>query len=197
MRVNVIPEQILLPLQSVKLGRFVTNFDHPHQNYHDPPGSQPSILLSNRTMFTGEHLVAGGSNFGSVLASLVSAQFSKQAKLKISVTTEHVKTYTLDNSDSWFEKATRLPATQTWVERASDRPRPQYLRNCRISYHDERQTQSRIDRWEEHRRPDRTPSQLVPCRSWGCCATWRHIGPHRSPSSGGIRRSTGTVRGSW
>ncbi|KAI0854038.1 hypothetical protein F5Y00DRAFT_222163 [Daldinia vernicosa] len=121
MRVNIVPEQTFLPLQSVTLGRLTTSYEHPHQNYHDPPASQPNILLSDRSTYAGEHLIGSGSNFGSTLTSLISARFSKQTKSKIRVTADHVKTYTLDNSDSWFEEATHLPATQSWVERAIDR----------------------------------------------------------------------------
>ncbi|KAI1741793.1 hypothetical protein F4680DRAFT_415125 [Xylaria scruposa] len=127
MRVSIVPEQTFLPLNSVKLGRFITNFEHPHQNYHDPSVTQPSILLSNRTMFTGENLVASDYGFKSTLTSLLSARFSKREKSKLYVTTEDFKTYTLDNSDSWFDEAVRLPATQSWAERAIDRGYEIYL----------------------------------------------------------------------
>lgn len=60
--------------------------------------------------------LASGSRFGPTLTSLISARFSKYAKWKVCVAAEHVKTYTLDTSDNWFEEATRLPATRAWIE---------------------------------------------------------------------------------
>ncbi|KAL2136725.1 hypothetical protein VTI74DRAFT_1766 [Chaetomium olivicolor] len=47
--------------------------------------------------------------------------------MKICIATEHVKTYTLDNSDGWFEEATRLQATRAWLERAIDRGHDIYM----------------------------------------------------------------------
>jgi len=128
MTVSIILSQIFLPRDSVKLGRFITNVEHPHQNYHDPPSAnQPSVLVSLRDSYTGEHHTASNSGFGSSLTSLISAGFSKRAKTKIRVATDHVKTYTLDNSDFWFEEATGLEATRVWFERAFDRDHDVYM----------------------------------------------------------------------
>lgn len=128
MTVSIILSQIFLPRDSVKLGRFITNIEHPHQNYHDPPSAnQPGVLVSLRDSYTGEHHTASKSSFGSTLTSLISAGFSNRAKTKIRIATEQVKTYSLDNSDFWFEEATRLEATRTWIERAIDRGHDIYM----------------------------------------------------------------------
>ncbi|KAL2192306.1 hypothetical protein P885DRAFT_47970, partial [Corynascus similis CBS 632.67] len=128
MRISIVPTQIFLPLDSVKLGRFITNVENPHINYHDPPStSQPRVLSSLRGSYIGEHQSASKSAFASTLTSLLSAGISKREKIKVYVTTEHVRTYTLDNSDGWFEEATRLQITRAWLERAIDRGHHIYM----------------------------------------------------------------------
>lgn len=128
MRVNIILPQIFLPQDSIKLGRIITSLEHPYQNYHDPPAtSQPRVLISLRNSYTGEQHVTSKSGFGSTLTSLVSADFSKRTKMKIRVTTDHVKTYILENSDHWFEQATHLEATRAWIERAVDQGHDMYM----------------------------------------------------------------------
>lgn len=128
MRVNIVPPQIFLPRDAVKLGRFVTSFEHPHQNYIDPlPASQPPELVSLRVSYSGEHSAGSGFGFSSTLTSVVSAGFSKRAKAKVRVVTDQVKTYILDNSDGWFEEATRATAARAWIERNIDRGRDIYL----------------------------------------------------------------------
>lgn len=119
-RVCVVPSATFLPLSSVKLGRLITSIEQPHQAYHDPetihPNSQPLL----RSGYTGEHYAASDVGFVSALTSLVSARFSKGAKLKTCIATDQVKIYTLDNSDDWFDEATKLPATREWIERRID-----------------------------------------------------------------------------
>lgn len=51
----------------------------------------------------------------------MSMAFSKRAKAKFYVASDQIKTYILDNSDDWFQDATEIPATQSWIERQVDR----------------------------------------------------------------------------
>jgi len=128
MRTSIVPQQIFLPRGAVKLGRFVTSFEHPHQNYHDPlPASQPHELVSLRESYSGERSAGNSLGFSSTLTSAVSAGFSKRASTRVRVATNHVKTYILDNSDGWFEEATQLVPTRAWIERNIDRGRDIYL----------------------------------------------------------------------
>lgn len=125
---SIILTPFFLPQDSIKLGRFVTRVDHPHQNHHDPPSAgQPRALLSVLDSFTGEHETASHSTFNASLTSLLSASFSKRAKINIRVATDRVKTYTLDNSDNWFDEAIGLAATRAWIERALDRGEDIYM----------------------------------------------------------------------
>lgn len=128
MRVSIVPSQILLPQSSVKLGRFITNVEYPHQHYHDPPSdTPPTTLASTRSAFNGEHHAACDASFRSTLTTLISARLSRGNKLKVRVTAGQLRTYTLDNSEAWFDDATRLPATRAWIERAIDRGNDVYL----------------------------------------------------------------------
>ncbi|KAK2612043.1 hypothetical protein QQS21_002008 [Conoideocrella luteorostrata] len=119
MRFSIVPSQILLPQSSVKLGRFITNVEYPHQHHHDPQ-LEPTTLATARSAYTGEHHAASAAGIRSALTSLLSSSFSKGTKMKVCVATNHFKTYTLDNSEAWFDKATRLPATRSWIEQAID-----------------------------------------------------------------------------
>ncbi|RSL93026.1 hypothetical protein CDV31_014879 [Fusarium ambrosium] len=115
---SIILTPFFLPQDSIKLGRFVTRIDHPHQNHHDPPSTgQPRVLISLLDSYTGDHETASRSAFTASRTSLLSAGFSKHA----------IKTYTLDNSDSWFDEAISLAATRGWIERALDRGEDIYM----------------------------------------------------------------------
>ncbi|KAK0649104.1 hypothetical protein B0T16DRAFT_507676 [Cercophora newfieldiana] len=131
MRTSVIPPQIFLPLGAVKLGRLVTSIQHPHQNYHDPlpshTAAQTPNLISARDSFTSDHTTNSNLHLRSSLTSLLSTGFSKQTKTRTQITTEQVQTYTLANSDAWFDEAMKLPAARAWIERNIDRGRTIYL----------------------------------------------------------------------
>ncbi|PHH91987.1 hypothetical protein CDD83_9434 [Cordyceps sp. RAO-2017] len=122
MTVSILLPQFFLPQESIKLGRFTTSVDHPHQNYHDPAcANPPQTLVSVRDSYTGSQQTATSSGFGSALTSLMSVAFSKRAKTKTCVVSDHVRTYMLGNSDGWFDEATVMPATRSWIERQLDR----------------------------------------------------------------------------
>jgi hypothetical protein len=118
---NILLRQFFLPQDSIKLGRFITSIDHPHQNYHDPTCAKaPQALISLRGSYTGTYQTDTSSGFGSALTSLMSAAFSKHAKTKVRVATDRVTTYILQNSDRWFEEATKMLPTRSWIERQVD-----------------------------------------------------------------------------
>ncbi|KAF4344798.1 hypothetical protein FBEOM_1242 [Fusarium beomiforme] len=122
MTLHIIPTSLFIPLESVRLGRFISNLEQPHQSYHDSPSCEPpKQFVSFRYDYTGLHQNASDSGFGSALTSLISGAFSKRARFKVRIAAEQIKTYNLDNSTAWFEAATRVPATRSWIERAIDR----------------------------------------------------------------------------
>ncbi|KAG7424475.1 hypothetical protein Forpi1262_v014529 [Fusarium oxysporum f. sp. raphani] len=122
MSLNIIVPHFFLPRSSVKLGRFITNIDHPHQSYHDPLYIEtPKSAVSAREAFVGLNDKSSNVSFASALTALMSAGFSKRAKAQVKITAECVKTHTLDNSDEWFSKAMDILATKVWIERQVDR----------------------------------------------------------------------------
>jgi hypothetical protein len=119
---SIILPEFFVPKQTLKLGRFITSIDSPHQDYHDPACTTPlQPVISPRDSYTGVHRTDSKSGFGLGLTSLMSAGFSKRAKTKIRVATDCVKTYYLEKSDDWFEEAAGMPATRQWFERKFDR----------------------------------------------------------------------------
>jgi hypothetical protein len=128
MALSIVLPQFFLPQTAIKLGRFITSIDHPHQGYHDPPYLQPpKIAVLPRNSYVGVNHKGTNASFGSALTSLISAGFSKRAKARIQVTAESIVTHTLDNSDEWFDGAVRMPATRVWIERALDRGNDIYM----------------------------------------------------------------------
>lgn len=125
---TIIVPQFFLPRDFVKLGRFITNIDHPHQGYHDPPSAEPPKQgITPRDSVVGLQHQGSNASFELALTSLMSASFSKRAKTQVRVTAEKITTYTLDNSDEWFDSVTRIPATRAWIERAVDRGEDLYM----------------------------------------------------------------------
>jgi hypothetical protein len=113
--------QIFIPVGSIKLGRLVTSVDHPHQDYHDPAYSPtPDPTINIRAHYGGLGHESHTSNFSSALTSLLSAGYSKRAKSKVRIETNLVRTYTLQNSTQWFEKAVSSEESRRWFERAID-----------------------------------------------------------------------------
>ncbi|KAH7232459.1 hypothetical protein B0J15DRAFT_530261 [Fusarium solani] len=122
MSLNIIVPQFFLPPSCVKLGRFITNIDHPHQSYHDPIYARtPEPAISSRESYVGLKHESSNASFRSALTSLLSAGFSRRAKTQVKVMADCVRTYALDNSDEWFTEAMAMLGTRTWIEKAVDR----------------------------------------------------------------------------
>ena len=125
---NILFHHFFLPLESVKLGRFIVSIEHPHLDYHDPAfADAPKAVTAIRNHYTG--LLQGASNtgFASALNSLLSSGMSKRAETSIRIETDQVKTYTLENSGQRFIEAMNQEETRKWVENAIDQDRDIYL----------------------------------------------------------------------
>lgn len=128
MSLSVIIPDLLLPQDSVKLGRFITNIDHPHQGYHDPSWTEaPEPIITLREGFIGLNSKENDIGFTTALTSLLSVGFARRAKVEVEITVDHVRTYVLNNSDEWFVKATDFLATKTWIERQVDRDNDMFM----------------------------------------------------------------------
>jgi hypothetical protein len=116
---TIIPPLLLLPLDSVKLGRFVTNIEHPHENYYSPSFTETPKSIEADFLFTGQNQNGTDAAFWFTLTSLVSARFSRSAKSNIHIAPAYGKKYSLDNSNEWFEKAVGDTETRRWIEKAA------------------------------------------------------------------------------
>lgn len=116
---TIIPLLLFLPLGSVKLGRFITNIDQPHESYHEPPSAEAPKSIVAEFLFTSNNQNSSNASFGSTLTSLMSAGFSKRTKSKIHIAPAHGTNYSLDNSEAWFDKAVSLSDTRRWIEKAA------------------------------------------------------------------------------
>lgn len=93
MLVSVLLPQFFLPPSAVKLGRFVTNIDAPHQDYYDPrPGKPHSILEKVAIQYDGTDSLVTQHDFGSELTAFLSSSLSKRTNASIHITTKQVKT---------------------------------------------------------------------------------------------------------
>jgi hypothetical protein len=121
----IVPPSFFLPLHAVKLGRFITNIDQPHENYHEPPTTEAPTSIVDKFFFTGENRNDTTARFGATVASLMSAKFSRRARSRIHIAPAHGTNYSLDNSEEWFDKAVSLSDTRRWIEKKA-------LRGCDI-----------------------------------------------------------------
>jgi hypothetical protein len=118
---TILLSQIFIPLNSIKLGRFVTSVDHPHQDYHDPAYNPPPVAsIITRAQYDGLGHESRSSGFSSALTSLLSSGFSKMAKSTIRIESDRIQTYLLPNSSQWFKESTAAAKTRQWLERAID-----------------------------------------------------------------------------
>lgn len=128
MATTILFPQFFLPFESIKLGRFITSVEYPHQDFHDPPYTRPpAATVTIRNQYNSLRHESNSSGFTSALTSLMSAGFSKRANLKLRVSTDHVRTYTLENSQRWFEEAAGFDDTRQWIERTIDQGDDAYL----------------------------------------------------------------------
>jgi hypothetical protein len=121
MRASVLLPQFFLPQSAIKLGRFVTNIDEPHRDYHDPsPCKDFGVIEKIETHYDGTDTLGGHRNFGSELTAFLSSSISSRTKASIRITANLVKTYYLDNNGEWFRDAVRSEDVRKWIERTID-----------------------------------------------------------------------------
>jgi len=128
MPVSILLAQLFLPQSAVKLGRFVTNVNEPHRDYHDPNTSRNfSIVEKVETDYDGVDTLTNHRNFASELTSFLSSSFSRRAKTSIRITTNQVKTYYLDNNGQWFRNTVQSEDVRMWIERTIDEGEDIYI----------------------------------------------------------------------
>ncbi|KAJ4005474.1 hypothetical protein NW752_002306 [Fusarium irregulare] len=142
MPLHFIPPQLFLPQNSVKFGRFITNIDHPDQNYHDPSANHiPGTLTSPFEALSGYTCKENSAGFSTLLSNSLAPELSKQLKARVRIKGERVNTYVLDNPEEWFNQAMAALGTQQWIERQIDNDNSIFMivgfstiRNARITH---------------------------------------------------------------
>jgi hypothetical protein len=124
---TIIPSQLFLPFDSVRLGRFVNNIDQPLEGYHEPTTTEAPKSIVTEYDYTGDELCKSGTRLTSKLTFLLSLGFSKNLGSKTRLSPKHCRTYALDNSDEWFHKAISSDVTKKWIEEAAVRGRRVFM----------------------------------------------------------------------
>ena len=118
---TVVPNSLLLPFEAVRLGRLVKRIDQPLEGYHEPFPSEVPTPIVSRFNFAERNQQGSRASFGSSLTALFSAAFSKLSSTGVHVEPTWCKTYALDNSDLWFDRAISHEETKKWIEKAAIR----------------------------------------------------------------------------
>ncbi|KAH6974921.1 hypothetical protein EDB80DRAFT_312794 [Ilyonectria destructans] len=124
---TVIPSSFFLPLESVRLGRFIKNIDQPHEGYYEPLTADVPKAIVTQFSFSSLNQQNSKTRFGSALTSLISAGFSKRLQSHFHVAPARGINYSLDNSDAWFDKVVSMPDTRKWIEKAALRSDKIYI----------------------------------------------------------------------
>lgn len=107
-----------LPLNAIRLGRFVLDVKIPQLDFLDPSGVEPPY--TSRAMGKVEELFSNsaGSSIQSNLTQLISGSRNKENQEKISLSGTQSCFYQLMNSRAWFAKACTSAETRKWLEEA-------------------------------------------------------------------------------
>jgi hypothetical protein len=108
MPLAVIPNSLLLPLGTLRLGRFVTSIDQPLEGYYQPPFAIPPTEIVSGLEYAEHNQQSSSASYGASMTSLFSAAFSKRAASQVRVEPRCFKAYALDNSEAHFDRAIAL-----------------------------------------------------------------------------------------
>jgi hypothetical protein len=121
MPITVVPNSLLLPFEAARLGRFINNIDQPLEGYYEPFHSEAPTPIVSQFDYAEHNQQGSRASFGSSMTTLFSAAFSKRSSSQVHVEPTCCKTYALDNSDAWFDRAISDEETKKWIERAAIR----------------------------------------------------------------------------
>jgi hypothetical protein len=125
--------QFFLPLSAVSLGRFVTSYEEPHQDYHDPMDKiHANTIEKVHIQYESSYRNIIDRNLTSHLTSFLSSSFSKRLSASIHVRADQAKTYHLNNPGEWFRDAVQLQETRKWIEKIIDEGEDIYIV---VAYH--------------------------------------------------------------
>lgn len=125
--------QFFLPLSAVSLGRFVTSFEEPHQDYHDPMDKVHADTIEKvQIQYESSYRNITDRNLTSHFTSFLSSSFSKRLSASIHLKAIQAKTYHLNNPGQWFRNAVQFQETRKWIEKIIDEGEDIYVV---VAYH--------------------------------------------------------------
>lgn len=97
------PQNTTPSLKHVKLGRLVTDTEHPSEHSHDPK-SQIAIQKSKRTLYQYKESESDSKadSYGAKLLNLLSLKRSHEMKTSIKVAGDAITSHRMDNYRDWF-----------------------------------------------------------------------------------------------
>ena len=148
MPLTVVPNLLLLPFESARLGRFIKNIDHPLEGYHEPFASTAPTPIVSQFEYAGYSQQGSRAGFGSSLTALFSAAFSRRSSSRVRVEPRCCKTYSLDNSDAWFDRAISHEETKKWIEKSAIRGSKMFIIVGICTFTDTRFVQTSVEEEE-------------------------------------------------
>lgn len=117
----------LLPLGSVKLGRFVDNAMYPQQGFLDPLDSEPESSKRSQENFQEILSLSKSTKLRSCLTALLSMSYQSRGVNDSTLTVKKATTYQLLNSEAWFQNACKNRETRDWLEQTLQYSEDVYL----------------------------------------------------------------------
>ncbi|KAI5838509.1 hypothetical protein DFP73DRAFT_564288 [Morchella snyderi] len=109
----------LLPLNAIKLGRFILSIKDPHEDYADPSTPTPPETIKNlQRNFTELRTSSNAFKLRGRLTQLLSASYEHQSKHQIDLSATVAYTYALCNSSAWFKAACAQHSIRRWLQTA-------------------------------------------------------------------------------
>lgn len=111
--------QPILPLETIRIGRWVPNVRLPHHGYLDPSTEAPPRLhtfhhLHFRQMYERD----AGTSFTLEGTLLAYGSFLRRDLASESISSDVSTVYQMDDPDSYFRSAIKHPMNRQWIERA-------------------------------------------------------------------------------
>lgn len=125
---NIILPQLFLPRTAIDIGRLVASRSEPHRAFHDPKLDVMSyVSYKTQTGYSSVDNESKNREVSTRLTAFLSSAHSRHARTSVSISSELVRVYFLQNSLEWFRKAVELEETRRWIEQTIDDGEDVYL----------------------------------------------------------------------
>ncbi|KAH7000664.1 hypothetical protein EDB80DRAFT_582247 [Ilyonectria destructans] len=121
---DILLPQCLLPITSIRLGRFIVRVDDPHLSpFHDPKIEvKPDSGISESTFlnYDGDQHASSGNKFAAGLPSLLNGSVTRKTGRSCAVSADSVTIRQLTNPVAQFKEAVKDDAARKWFEERKD-----------------------------------------------------------------------------